>query len=124
MHSKTLNEGRGVGHRHGAIEWYREQLICSHGNSVWVDAGMKRAVRQAQKVELSLSQMFPENCRKRSRVDFECGLEPQGPRCDLPSLFLSVVTLGVLSVGGKRYDTLRFPVSIFSLGWLLLKSAM
>lgn len=58
-------------------------------------------------------------------MDVDCdGLESQGLRHNLPSLFLSVVTLGVLSVDAKRCETLRFPVRIFSLGRLPLKSAM
>lgn len=63
-HSKTLDEGGRVGHRHGAVEWYGQQLVCGHGNAVWVDAVVKGAVGQAQKVQLSVSQMFPENCRR------------------------------------------------------------
>lgn len=61
LHSNTLNEGRCVGHRHRAIIWYGEQLICRHGDSVLVDTVITGAVRQAQKVQLSVSQMFPEN---------------------------------------------------------------
>lgn len=63
MHSKTLDEGRRVGHRHGAVVRYGEQLICGHGDSVSVDAVIKGAVRQAEKIQLSISQMLPENCR-------------------------------------------------------------
>lgn len=61
MHSKTLNEGRRVGHRHRAIIWYREQLIRCHGDSVLVDTLKMGVARQAQEVQLSVCQMFPEH---------------------------------------------------------------
>lgn len=61
MRSKTLNEGRRVGHRHRAIIWNRKQLICCHGDSVLVDTLKMGVVRQAQEVQLSVRQMFPEN---------------------------------------------------------------
>lgn len=64
MRSKTLNEGRRVGHRHRAIIWYREQLICCHGDSVLVDTVKMGVIRQAQEVELSVRQVFPENYRE------------------------------------------------------------
>lgn len=64
MRSKTLNEGRRVGHRHRAIIWYREQLIRCHGDSVLVDTVKMGVIRQAQEVELSVRQVFPENYRE------------------------------------------------------------
>lgn len=57
-----------MGHRHGAVVWYGEQLICGHGDSVSVGAVIKGAVRQAEKVQLSVSQMLPENCRERDEL--------------------------------------------------------
>lgn len=73
MPSKTLDEGRREGHRHGAVVRDGEQLIRRHGDPV--SGG---AAGQAEDVQLSVSQMFPENWREQSWV--ACGSPACGSR--------------------------------------------
>lgn len=66
MQSKTLDEGRRVGHGHGAVIWDREQLICRHGDPVPGGAVGEGDVGQAEDVQLSVRQMLSENWRRQS----------------------------------------------------------
>lgn len=58
---KTLDESGRVGHRHGAVIRYRQQLVRRHGESVSVHTVMKGADREVQEVQLPVSQTLPEN---------------------------------------------------------------
>lgn len=66
MPSKTLDEGRRVGHGHGAVIWDRKQLIRRHGDPVPGGAVGEGDVGQAEDVQLSVRQMLSENWRRRS----------------------------------------------------------
>lgn len=79
MPSKTLDEGRRVGHGHGAVIWDREQLIRRHGDPVPGGAVGEGDVGQAEDVQLSVRQMLSENWRKQSYVE----LWLRGPALEL-----------------------------------------